>query len=375
MALATDQMLDSGGLSPTSRRLLTMRDEVIAEWSSQVRSKVRGAAQMTRPILINTLPAFFDNIAESLTPDYPRSEATSNSTIALDHGSERARMTKYGPREVIHEYQLFRDSILVVATRNGLLLSLDEWAIVNASVDTAVREAITNFNAVHAEFRGRMAATLSHDMRTPLTVILNSAQLAQLSPDPQLISRLIPKIIENSRRLVEMIDAQLDALDSRHPASLPLVLSHFDMAELVAAVCEQANDIRPSHCIFIGEPSTGYWCRSLMRRALENLVNNAVKYGDGQPMRIRLEALNERTIISIHNSGNPIPPERWSDIFDYLQRHEDGEQAGWGIGLPFVRSVTERHGGSVTVDSSAATGTTFTIDVPTDCRPYVQATP
>jgi signal transduction histidine kinase len=375
MALSTDQKLDSAGLSPTSRQLLTLRDEVIAEWSSQVRSKVRGAEQMAHPILINTLPAFFDNIAESLTPDYPRSQATSNSTIALDHGSERARMTKYGPREVIHEYQLFRDAIVVVATRNGLLLSLEEWGVVNASVDAAIREAITNFNAVHAEFRGRMAATLSHDMRTPLTVILNSAQLAQLSPDPQTIARVIPKIIENSRRLGEMIEAQLDALDSRHPARLPLALSNFDMAELVAAVCDQANDTRPSHCIFIGEPANGYWCRNSMRRALENVVNNAVKYGDGQPIRIRLEELNERTIISIHNSGNPIPPERWSVIFDYLQREGEGDQAGWGIGLPFVRSVAEGHGGSITVDSSAAAGTTFTIDVPTDCRPYVQPPP
>jgi signal transduction histidine kinase len=85
--------------------------------------------------------------------------------------------------------------------------------------------------------------------------------------------------------------------------------------------------------------------------------------------------LNERIIISIHNSGNPIPPERWSVIFDYLQREGDGDQAGWGIGLPFVRNVAEGHGGSITVDSSAATGTTFTFDVPTDCRPYVQPTP
>jgi signal transduction histidine kinase len=375
MALSTDQKLDSGDLSPTSRHLLSLRDEVIAEWASQVRSKVRGADQMAHPILINTLPAFFDNIAESLTPDYPRSQATSNSTIALDHGSERARMTKYGPREVIHEYQLLRDTIVVVATRNGLLLNLDEWGVVNASIDAAVREAITNFNAVHAEFRGRMAATLSHDMRTPLTVILNSAQLAQLSPDPETIGRVIPKIIENSRRLVEMIDDQLDALGSRQAASLPLTLSNFDLAELVAEVRDQANETRPGQCVFIGGPANGYWCRNSMRRALENILNNAIKYGDGQTIRIRLKELNERTIISIHNSGNPIPPERWSVIFDYLQREGDSDQAGWGIGLPFVRSVAEGHGGSITVDSSAATGTTFTIDVPTDCRPYVQPTP
>jgi signal transduction histidine kinase len=50
-------------------------------------------------------------------------------------------------------------------------------------------------------------------------------------------------------------------------------------------------------------------------------------------------------ILSVHNSGNPIPPERWSAIFDYLEREGESDQAGWGIGLPFVRSVAEGHGG------------------------------
>jgi signal transduction histidine kinase len=373
MALSTDQKLDSGDLSPTSRRLLALRDEVIAEWAAQVRRLVKGADRMAHPILINTLPAFHDNIAESLTPGYPRSNATSNTTIASDHGSERARMTQYGPGEVIHEYQLFREALALVAARDGLLLDQAEWRIVNASIDAAVRQAVRNFSAMHDEFRGRVAATLSHDMRTPLAIILGSAHLLQASPDPQTVARVVHKIIENGRRLAQMIQEQLDALGSHHPARLALTLSHFDMAELAAEVCEQANDVRPGRCMFIGDPVHGYWCRDSMRRALENLVNNAIKYGDGQTIRIKLDETHGRTIVSVHNSGNPIPPQRWSHIFEYLRREDETDQPGWGIGLPFVRSVAEGHGGSVTVDSSAATGTTFTIDIPVDCRPFVQA--
>ena len=373
MALSTDQKLDSGDLSPTSRRLLALREEVIAEWAAQVRRLVKGADRMAHPILINTLPAFHDNIAEALTPGYPRSNATSNTTIASDHGSERARMTQYGPAEVIHEYQLFRESLAFVAVRNGLLLDRNEWSIVNASIDAAVRQAVKNFTAMHDEFRGRVAASMSHDMRTPLTIILGSAQLLQASPNPQAVARLVPKIIENGRRLDQMIRDQLDALGSHRGTSLPLTLSHFDLAQLATEVCAQANDARAGQCVFIGEPVHGYWCRDSMRRALENLVNNAIKYGDGQTIRIKLDEGNGRVIVSVHNSGDPIPRERWSVIFDYLHREDESEQAGWGIGLPFVRSVAEGHGGSITVDSAAATGTTITIDIPVDCRPFVEA--
>jgi len=79
--------------------------------------------------------------------------------------------------------------------------------------------------------------------------------------------------------------------------------------------------------------------------------------------------------MSVHNSGNAIDREHHGQIFEYLWR--DGStkgKRGWGIGLPFVKSVAESHGGSVAVDSSPATGTTFIIDIPVDCRPFVAPT-
>ncbi|HZV64560.1 MAG TPA: HAMP domain-containing sensor histidine kinase [Telluria sp.] len=373
MALSTDQKLDSGDLSPTSRRLLALRDEVLAEWTAQVRRTVKGADRMPQPILINTLPAFHDNIAESLTPGYPRSNATSNTTIASDHGSERARMTGYGSEEVIYEYQLFRAALALVAERNGLALNPAEWQVINASIDAAVRMSVKKFIAMHDEFRSRIAASLSHDMRTPLTVILGSAQLLALTPDAQTAARIIPRIIRNAQRLEHMIQDQLDALRFHRGPHLPLLLSHFDMALLAAEVRDQVNEAHPERCQLIGAPVHGHWCRDSMRRALENLVVNAIKYGDSQPIRIKLDESNERMILSVHNSGKPIPPECSSAIFDYLQREDESEEEGWGIGLPFVRNVAESHGGSVTLDSSAAAGTTFIIDVPVDCRPFVDA--
>lgn len=108
-----------------------------------------------------------------------------------------------------------------------------------------------------------------------------------------------------------------------------------------------------------------------MRRAVENLITNAVKYGDGKGIHITVDEAHERMLLSVHNTGNPISMEHRGRIFEYLRREGSGIQQGWGIGLPFVQSVAESHGGSVAVDSSAETGTTFLIDVPVDCRPFV----
>ena len=78
-------------------------------------------------------------------------------------------------------------------------------------------------------------------------------------------------------------------------------------------------------------------------------------------------------MLSVHNEGNAIPEEQHDRIFEYLRREAGPLSAsGWGIGLPFVKAVGESHGGSVSVDSSPELGTTFIIDIPVDCRPFVE---
>lgn len=378
MILATDQNTAAPSLSALSQQVLAMRDTVFAEWERETRRHIAAASGILRPILLNTLPAFFDNLAEALTPDYPRPLATSNSNIASAHGSERARMTGYGPGQIIHEYQLFREVFASVAEKEQITLTSAEWLVINRSIDTAVRESVTEFTDLHEAFRHRVAASLSHDMRTPLSVIVNGAHLLIHAQDAARTPTIAQKILDNGKRLSEMVGELLDALSFQGGQRLPLVLTQFDILELATAVCEQFNDsTSPSfqhgaRCELTGVPVVGYWCRNSLQRALENLINNALKYGDGGSIRIQVAAAHGRMMLTVHNAGNPIPPEQRGRIFEYLRREGGAEQEGWGIGLPFVQSVAESHGGSTAVDSSPDTGTTFLIDIPVDCRPFVE---
>lgn len=176
-----------------------------------------------------------------------------------------------------------------------------------------------------------------------------------------------------------MMEELLDALTYQGGVRISLNLSQFDMLDMIKETQEQyahSSDTL-AHVTVAGSPTAGYWCRNSMRRALENLVNNALKYGSGNAVKIVVNSTRGRLMLSVHNEGNPIPEYQHNRIFEYLRR-EAGLLAasGWGIGLPFVKAVAESHGGSVCVDSSPELGTTFLIDVPVDCRPYVeQATP
>jgi signal transduction histidine kinase len=76
--------------------------------------------------------------------------------------------------------------------------------------------------------------------------------------------------------------------------------------------------------------------------------------------------------VSLHNEGQPIPVEETESVFQMYHRAEEAraKSVGWGVGLPFVRRVAECHGGSVHVSSTADEGTTFSIDMPLDARPF-----
>lgn len=372
MKIAADHQVSTDYPLVRAQRIFAMRDAVLSAWEQQVRASVRGADLLLTPILINTLPAFFDNLAEALTPGHPRENATSNSNVPAVHGNERARMTDYGPEQVIQEYQIFRDCFAAIAHESGIALRRKDWHTINISIDTGIRESIREFTSMHEGFRRRIAAGLSHDMRNPLAVISTSAQLLLKQSDPERVGQLAHKIAEHSKRLDNMIEELLDSLSYHRGQQLPLALSQFDVLALAHAVASQVNLQQPGKCVVSGQSVTGWWCENSLRRALENLLGNALKYGDHEPIRMHVEQTHERMIITVHNGGRPISPEQTARIFDYLRRENQGASPGWGIGLPYVQNVAESHGGSVAVDSAPETGTSFIFDVPVDCRPFVR---
>ena len=368
MSFASDQGRSLDGLSATSIALLALREAVFERWVASVRMHVDGADALERPVLIDTLPVLYDNLAEALTLENPRLLATSNTDVAVAHGSERARTTSYGPEQVIHEYQLFRDAIVHVARLHALAFNTAELDTIDRSINQAVRESVREFSCRQEDLRHRMAAALSHDMRTPLAVIVNGAQLIGTVPHLASAQTVATKILSHGMRLGVMVNDLIDALTFDRGPTLPLALSRFDLLVMVRDTCDGLRSSVAAELDVTGEAVDGYWCRSSMMRALENLINNAVKYGDGTVVTVKVSQFMGRAMLSVHNLGNAIPLAQRERIFAYLRRGAVSPQGGWGIGLPFVQSVAESHGGCITVDSSPVNGTTFLVDIPIDCR-------
>ena len=377
MTIASDQSDGTEKLSATSEKILELREEVFVEWEKRVRGAVAQASALRQPILIDTLPAFYDNLAQSVTPAYPRLEAVSASTIATEHGGERARLTNFDPKAIILEYQLLQGALLDVLKARGVALDDAELQVINTSIESAIRESVTAYVFAATALREQFMAALMHDLRSPLGAASLAAQAIARAPDGPKVKAMADVIMRNHSRIDEMLHHLLDTMVFLGGGRLRLDLRSFDLRELVENVRDQAQESQQARMRITGEAVEVIWSREEIKRTLENLLANAIKYGDPDTLiTLKIDQIGGRVMLSVHNEGTPIAAEEIEDIFQFYQRARaaaQGKKEGWGIGLTFIRAVAESHGGSVTVDSSLERGTTFLIDIPIDARPFPDA--
>jgi phosphoserine phosphatase RsbU/P len=111
------------------------------------------------------------------------------------------------------------------------------------------------------------------------------------------------------------------------------------------------------------------WDADRLTQALTNLVGNAVQHGArGKPIRVSARGLVDEVTLSVHNEGSPIPAEQQAVIFQEGQRvgarPAASDRRHQGLGLYIVERIVAAHGGAVSVHSTVAEGTTFTIRLP-----------
>lgn len=360
--------------SSASHRLLARSARLLELWAERVRREIPAAAAQPHPILVNTMPRFLRYVAEALSPQHPRELATEGSTIAEEHGGERVRLTSYRLGDVIREYQLLRD-VLVQELATPVPLTPQELDVIQRSVDRAVQEACSAYALVSEGLREKFMLTLAHDLRGPLTAARAAAQMILRRPEAPEVPRWAARAIEGVDRVDAMVRDLLDLGRVGAGRRLSLTLAPCDLTALARGVVEGLELIHGKRFVVAApEPVQGHWSAETLRRSIENLLTNALKYGGAErPVTLRVGMREGRAEVSVHNEGSFIPVEERESLFQVFRRSraaEEGPQRGWGLGLPLVRAVAEAHGGSVEVSSDLRTGTTFTLNIPLDARPF-----
>jgi signal transduction histidine kinase len=209
----SDAAARNAPLSEPAASFLALRDAVLGHWAARVAQEVPAAARLGQPILADTLPILFENIAAALEAGAPRSIPDPGALAGAD-GRGRASVSAYGPHELVHELQIFREVLFAVAGARRLLLDKQDAEIIGHSIEEAMRDAIRGYHAVDKEANHAFIATLSHDLRNPLHVASASAQLIQRKTSDESITTLAKRIHAKLAETDAMIQTLLDARSS-----------------------------------------------------------------------------------------------------------------------------------------------------------------
>lgn len=350
---------------------MELQNEVLEKWIHAVRAHVSRAEEVATPVLLDTLPMFYKHLA-SLGARDP--SAYDKSTLASEHGGERARMTSIDVHGLIHEFQLLRAVLFGVWDGAGIVVGNAELGQINAAIDDAIRDSIFGFIAKETLYREEFFAALTHDLRTPLGTASMALDLIEKTGSVERTNDLVRVVRKQHTLMAQMITDLLDTMSLKGGQEGGLDMAEVELASLAKDVIRDAELGTNSAIQFEGPNIVGHWCRKSLRRAIENLVNNALKYRDkNTQVKVLIERVDGRVALSVTNFGVQIPLEQVEGLFKMFRRGERHAAFGtssWGIGLSYVRSVAERHGGSVVVASNAL-HTTFVLDIPLDPRPFL----
>lgn len=244
----------------------------------------------------------------------------------------------------------------------GVFAEYVSVSVANARLYEAQRERVAELTELD-ELKSEFLATVSHELKTPLTSIIGSVStIRRAAPTAAEREQLLGTAERQAQRLASLVDQLLVAgrLEDRRPSG--------DAAsDLAAVACTVVEDFEstgrpvirtlPRECV-VAVDSEG------LQHVLWNLLDNAHKYGS-EPVELRVDVRGEMAILSVVDGGDGVPPEARERVFERFCRLDaDGGRSGMGLGLPIVREVAEASGGRVWVDDAPGGGAAFRVAIP-----------
>ena len=237
--------------------------------------------------------------------------------------------------------------------------------------------------------RDEFLSVASHELKTPLTPLQLklTALLRTVENNPsatlpvERISRDLEVARRQVRKLSDLIEDLLD-VSRISMGQLRLDRAPMDLASLardvVARYAPQSAQVGCAVTLDAPTPIPGHWDRSRVDQVITNLLTNALKYGAGKPVHVRVRMEAGLAVLSVRDEGIGIPVEDQPRVFErFVRAVSERNYGGLGLGLFITQQIIEAHSGIVQVRSTPGEGSTFTVMLPPgpDLSPETDASP
>lgn len=248
--------------------------------------------------------------------------------------------------------------IFVLAILFVINLFFSRWAL--SPVDTAWRK------------QRQFVADASHELKTPLTVIMANNAILQSNPESSISnqSQWIESTQRESERMQTLVNDMLELAQLNDMQRTQAELTDVDVSDLVEKTALQFESVAYEHGVELVTDITpdlhiqGELPR--LQRMASTLIDNACKYSKiGEAISVCVRRDGKNALISVNNSGNVIDPEDLPHVFDRFYRADKSRtSSGHGLGLAIAQEIAHTHGGMIVVSSTEEAGTTFTVTLP-----------
>ena len=223
------------------------------------------------------------------------------------------------------------------------------------------------------EKQKQFVADASHELKTPLTVVLANTSILLKHPEQSIAqnSQWLESMQVEAMRMQDLVGDMLTLAQTESDA-VPLVKEPVDLSNLVSGLTLQYEAVAFERGLYLHDDIDGGIAvegdRVKLGKLTATLIENACKYaGLGGSVDVSLKRIGSNALLSIHNTGDPISPEDLPHVFDRFYRADKArtqDEGSFGLGLAIAKSIADAHGGHIAVESSYARGTTFTVTLP-----------
>lgn len=209
----------------------------------------------------------------------------------------------------------------------------------------------------------------AHEFRTPLAVLKTRIGLFRKKGDtgPQAVQEFVRTVEGEVDRLSAIVGSLLELTNLEQNGREEQVAADGLLREVTEEMTVQAR-ARQISLLLVADPCEVTGNRALLRQAVSNLVENAVKYSpDGSEVQLIARREEDFVILEVTDQGPGIPRELLERVFEPFFRVDDArsrQQGGAGLGLALVRAIVEAHGGTVCVEENDGGGSRFVVKLP-----------
>jgi PAS domain S-box-containing protein len=226
--------------------------------------------------------------------------------------------------------------------------------------------------------RDEFLSICSHELKTPLTSMKLQIELACRSLQKPASTGLSAEALTTRlgvatrqlRRVERLIDDMLD-VSRLATGMMTMDMAPLSVRELVTETVHQASEVFRAAgvalTVEVSDEARVHGDRARLAQVLDNLLSNALKYGEGKPVRIDVGRRGDRVELSVSDQGPGIAPRDLQRIFQRFERAVASRSiTGLGLGLHISRQIAERHGGTLDVESEPGAGARFTLRLPVE---------